>query len=152
PQQRTARAPAPHARPPDSSRLYAELAYGAASWAQPWRVLLQAEVLASGDHPRFVVTSLVAPPPQCVYEDIYCARGHCENHIKAAKCALHSARPPAPPCLANARRLLLACAASVLHHARRTQTLPQTALAQAQPSTVILTLFKVATQVKQYKD
>ena len=27
-----------------------------------------------------------------------------------------------------------------------------TALAQAQPSTVILTLFKVATQIKQYKN
>src|SRR5262249_39282776 len=62
PQQRTARAPAHHARPPDSSRLYAELAYGAASWAQPWRVLLPAEVLASGCQRRFVVTSLVAHP------------------------------------------------------------------------------------------
>ena len=49
-------------------------------------------------------------------------------------------------------RLLLSCAAYVLHHALRTHTLQQTALAQAQPSTVILTLFKVATQVKQYKD
>jgi hypothetical protein len=54
--------------------------------------------------------------------------------------------------LANALRLLLACAAYVLHHALRTQTLPHTTLAQAQPSTVILTLFKVAAQVKQYKD
>src|SRR5256886_16034572 len=49
-------------------------------------------------------------------------------------------------------RLLLACAAYVLHHALRTQTLQQTALAHAQPSTLILTLFKAATQVKQYKD
>ena len=31
-------------------------------------------------------------------------------------------------------------------------TLHHTALAQAQPSTVILTLFKIATQIKQYKD
>jgi hypothetical protein len=49
-------------------------------------------------------------------------------------------------------RLLLACATYALHHALRTQTLQHTALAQAQPSTVILTLFKVAAQVKQYKD
>jgi len=34
----------------------------------------------------------------------------------------------------------------------RTHTLQHTALAQAQPSTVILTLFTIATQVKQYKD
>ena len=49
-------------------------------------------------------------------------------------------------------RLLRACAASVLHHALRTHTRQHTALAHAQPSTVILTLFKVATQIKQYKD
>jgi len=49
-------------------------------------------------------------------------------------------------------RLLLAGAAYGLHHALRAQTLQQTALAQAQPSTVILTLCKVAAQVKQYKD
>jgi DDE family transposase len=151
-QQRTALTQAHHTRPPDSSRLYAEFAYGAASWAQPWRVILKAEVMASGDNPRFVVTSLVAPTPQCVYEDIYGARGHCANHSKAVKCDRHSARTSATTFLANAMRLLLACAASVLHHALRTQTLPQTALAQAQSSTVILTLFKGATQVKQYKD
>src|SRR5438105_11050152 len=32
---RSALAQAHHARPPDSSRLYAEFAYGAASWTQP---------------------------------------------------------------------------------------------------------------------
>jgi Transposase DDE domain group 1 len=151
-QQRTALAQAHHAHPPDSSRLYAEFAYGAASWAQPWRVILKAEVMAAGDNPRFVVTSLAAPTPQRVYEDLYCARGTCENYIKAVKCDLHSDRTSATTFLANAMRLLLSCAAYILHHALRTHTLQQTALAQAQPATVILTLFKVATQVKQYKD
>jgi Transposase DDE domain group 1 len=151
-QQRTALAQAHHASPPASSRLYAEFAYGAASWAQPWRVILKAEVMAAGDNPRFVVTSLAAPTPQRVYEEIYCARGNCENNIKAVKCDLYSDRTSATTFLANALRLLLSCAAYVLHHALRIHTLQQTALAQAQPSTVILTLFKVATQVKQYKD
>jgi len=151
-QQRTALAQAHHVPPPTSSRLYAELSYAAASWSQPWRVILKAEVMAAGDNPRFVVTSLAAPTPQCAYEDIYCARGNCENHIKALKCDLHSDRTSATTFLANAMRLLLSCAAYVLHHALRTHTLQQTALAQAQPSTVILTLFKVAAQVKQYKD
>src|SRR5215510_1092043 len=63
-QQRTTLAQAHHARPPDSSRLYAEFAYAAASWDQPWRVILKAEVMAAGDNPRFVVTSLAAPTPQ----------------------------------------------------------------------------------------
>src|SRR5215510_12236125 len=107
---------------------------------------------AYGDNPRFVVTSLEAPPPPQVYEDLYCARGNCENDIKAVKCDLHSDRTSATTFLANALRLLLSCAAYVLQHALRTHTLSHTALATAQPCTVILTLCKVATQVKQYKD
>jgi Transposase DDE domain group 1 len=87
-----------------------------------------------------------------VYEELYCARGNCENDIKAVKCALHSDRTSATTFLANAMRLLLSCAAYILHHALRTHTLAHTPLATAQPSTLILTLFKVATQVKQYKD
>lgn len=86
-----------------------------------------------------------------LYEDLYCARGTCENMRKAAKCDLHSDRTSDPTFLANARRLLLACAAYVLQHALRTQTLRHTALAHAQPLTVILTRFKVATLVGQYK-
>jgi len=151
-QQRTALARAHGQRLPASSRLYEEFAYAAASWSRPWRVVLKAEVMAAGDNPRFVVTSLAAPPPQMLYEDLYCARGNCENDIKAVKGDLHSDRTSATTFLANSMRLLLACAAYVLHHALRRHTLQHTALAQAQPSTVILTLFKVAIQIKQYKD
>lgn len=151
-QQRIALAQVQGTRPPASTRLYEEVFYGAASWSQPWRVIVKAEVMAAGDNPRFVVTSLAAPTPQQVYEDLYCARGNCENDIKAVKCDLHSDRTSATTFLANAMRLLLSCAAYVLHHALRTHTLSHTALATAQPSTVILTLFKVATQIKQYKD
>ena len=150
--QRRALAQAYGAPPPASSRMYDEFSYAATSWAQPWRVIVKAEVMAAGDNPRFVVTSVEAPPPQQVYEDLYCARGNCENDIKAVKNDLYSDRTSATTFLANATRLLLSCAAYVLHHALRTQTLAHTTLATAQPSTVILTLFKVATQVKQYKD
>ena len=151
-QQRTAVAQAYGEPPPARSRVYEEFSYAAASWEQPWRVIVKAEVMAAGDNPRFVVTSLEAPTPQHVYEDLYCARGNCENDIKAVKCDLHSDRTSDTTFLANATRLLLSCAAYVLHHALRTHTLAHTALATAQPSTVILTLFKVATQIKQYKD
>jgi hypothetical protein len=151
-QQRVALAHAHGQAPPASSRLYEEFVYAAGSWAHPWRVVLKAEVMSAGDNPRFVVTSLDAPTPQMLYEDLYCARGNCENDIKAVKCDLHSDRTSATTFLANAMRLLLACAAYVLHHALRTHTLQHTTLAQAQPSTVIVTLFKIATQVKQYKD
>jgi hypothetical protein len=138
--------------PPTSSRLYDAFVYAAGSWTQPWRVILTAEVMQTDDNPRFVGASLEAPIPQMLYEDLYCARGNCENAIKAVTNDLHSDRTSATSFLANAMRLLLACAASGLHHAVRTHTLQQTALAQAQPSTVILMLFKVAAQVKQYKD
>src|SRR5215471_594578 len=151
-QQRTVLAQAYGEPPPTSSRVYEEFSYAAASWSQPWRVIVKAEVMAAGDNPRFVVTSLEAPPPQQVYEDLYCARGNCENDIKAVKGDLHSDRTSATTFLANAVRLLLACGAYVLHHALRTHTLTHTGLATAQPGTVILTLFKVATQIKQYKD
>jgi DDE family transposase len=78
--------------------------------------------------------------------------GIANNDIKAIKCDLHSDRTSATTFLANAMRLLLSCAAYGLHHALRTHTLAHTALATAQPSTLIRTLFKVATRIKQYKD
>ena len=63
---------------------------------------------------------------------------------------LRSDRTSATTFLANAMRLVLACAAYALHHALRTHTLQHTVLAQL--STIILTLFTIATQIKQYKD
>jgi DDE family transposase len=108
--------------------------------------------MSAGDNPRFVVTSLDAPPPPMLYEDLYGARGNGENEIKAVQNDLRSARTSATTFLANAMRLLLACAAYALHQALRTHPLQHTALAQAQPSTIILTLFQIATQIKQYKD
>src|SRR2546421_4142265 len=56
--QRVALAQAHGQAPPVSSRLYDEFVYAAKSWAQPWRVVLKAEVMSAGDNPRFVVTSL----------------------------------------------------------------------------------------------
>ena len=108
--------------------------------------------MAAGDKPRLVVTSWETPTPQHVSEDLYGARGHGANAIKAVKHDLQSDRTSATTFLANATRLLRSCAADVLHHALRTPTLAHTALATAQPGTVILTLCKVATQIKPYKD
>jgi hypothetical protein len=104
-QQRVALAQAYGQAPPASSRLYDEFAYAATSWSQPWRVVLKADVMSAGDNPRFVVTSLDAPRPQMLYEDLYGARGNGENDLKAVKCALHSDRTSATTFLANAMRL-----------------------------------------------
>jgi hypothetical protein len=148
-QPRCAMAQAHGEPPPARCRLYEAVLYAAASWAQPWRVVLKAEVMPAGDNPRFVVTSLTVPTPQMLYEELYGARGTCENMIKAVKCDLHRDRTSDTTFLANALRLLRACAAYVLHQARRTHTLQHTELAQAQPATVILTLCKGATLVRQ---
>jgi hypothetical protein len=48
-------------------------------------------------------------------------------------------------------RLLLHAAAYILHQQLRTQVLQHTGLSQAQPSTVINKLFKIAVQVRQTK-
>jgi hypothetical protein len=69
-QQRRALAHAPGQAPPPSRRLYEACASAAQSWTRPWRVVRKAEVMSAGDTPRFVVTSLDAPTPQRLYEDL----------------------------------------------------------------------------------
>jgi hypothetical protein len=54
------------------------------SWSRERRVVGQAEHLAKGANPRFVVTSLTAPAfdARTLYEQEYCGRGDMENRIK----------------------------------------------------------------------
>jgi len=137
---------------PHSTRTYHEVDYAAGSWPQSFRVILKAEVMSLGDNPRFVVTSLDQPTPELLYRELYCARGQDENFIKMVKNDLAADRTSDHSFLANHMRLFFACAAYVLHHALRTEVLVYTELAQAQPSTVILKLFKLAVRVVQYKD
>lgn len=141
-----------HTAVPHSTRTYHEVDYAAKSWPQPFRVILKAEVMGLGDNPRFVVTSLDGPHAECVYRDLYCARGQDENFIKMIKNDLASDRTSDHGFIANHMRLLFSCAAYGLHHALRTEVLVHTELGQAMPCTVILKLFKLAVRVVQYKD
>ena len=136
---------------PEAVRLFDEFPYAARSWPRPWRMLLKAEVMAQGENPRFVVTSLVGLDAGTLYEGIYCARGQSENFIKHLKTDLSADRTSCTSFIANCMRLLLHAAAYVLHQQLRTQVLRHTALSQAQPSTVIARLFKIAVQVRQSK-
>jgi hypothetical protein len=138
--------------PPPRTRTYHDVDYAAGSWPQSFRVVLKAEVMSLGENPRFVVTSLDLPTPESLYRDLYCARGQDENFIKMVKNDLASDRTSDHTFLANHMRLFFACAAYVLHHALRTEVLVHTELADAQPATVILKLFKIAVRVVQYKD
>jgi hypothetical protein len=137
---------------PNSTRSYHELEYAAGTWPQAFRVILKAEIMTVDDNPRFVVTSLDLPSPECLYRDLDSARGQDENLIKMLKNDLASDRTSDHRFLANHLRLFFACGAYVLHHALRTNVLIHTELAQAQPATVILTLFKIAVRVVQYQD
>lgn len=138
--------------PPTRTRTYHEIDYSAGSWPRTFRVVLKAEVMALGDNPRYVVTSLDMPSPASLYRDLYCARGQDENYIKMLKNDLAGDRTSDHRFLANHMRLFFSCAAYVLHQALRTEVLGHTELARAQPVTVILKLFKLAVRVVQYKD
>ena len=137
---------------PQRTRTYHEVDYRARSWPAPFRTILKAEVMALGANPRFVVTSLDLPSPECVYRDLYCARGQDENFIKMVKNDLASDRTCDHSFLANHMRLFFSCAAYVLHQVLRSDLLAGTELANAQPCTVIIKLFKLAVRVVQYKD
>ena len=138
--------------PPAATRLYEDVDYRACSWPKSYRVVVKAEVMALGDNPRFVVTSLTDPTPELLYKELYCARGQDENFIKAVKNDLASDRTSDHAFLANHLRLFYSCAAYVLIHSLRDNTLAHTELARAQPMTIILKLFKLAVRVVQYKD
>ena len=139
-------------------RLFGEFEYAAKSWPQAFRVVLKAEVLPGSfgapdkDNERFVVTSMRGPSPHTLYQQEYCARGQAEGWIKQVKCDLKADRTSAQSFIANFGRLLFAAAAYVLHQQLRQLGLQGTALTTAQPKTVILSLFKIAVRVKQYKD
>lgn len=137
---------------PAATRLYDEVAYQAGSWPKAYRVVVKAEVMALGDNPRYVVTSLTDPTPELLYQELYCARGQDENFIKAVKNDLASDRTSDHAFLANHLRLFYSCAAYVLIHSLRENTLVHTELAKAQPMSIILKLFKLAVRVVQYKD
>lgn len=141
-----------------SVRLFGEFDYAAKSWPQAHRVVLKAEVLTGNnglpakDNQRYVVTSLCNPTASALYQQVYGQRGQAENWIKKVKADLKSDRTSASSFLANFARLLLTAAAYVLHQQLRVLGLHDTGLASAQPRTVILSLFKIAVRVRQYKD
>ncbi len=132
---------------PSNTRTYHEVEYAAQRWPEAFRVILKAEVMSLGDNPRFVVTSLDLPSPECVYRDLYCARGQDENYIKHIKNDLASDRTSNHSFLANHLRQFLSCAAYVLYHTLRTQTLANTELAHAEPTTVMLSSYKISSAI-----
>jgi hypothetical protein len=110
------------ARTERPARRFRDLTYRTrSSWSRSRRVVAKAEHTGDKSNPRFVVTSLSRQdwPMQALYEQLYCARGECENRIKEAQLELFADRLSTATFRANQLRLWLASAAYVLMHALR---------------------------------
>lgn len=132
------------------ARGFKELVYRTRkSWCRARRVVAKAEQTSDKANPRFIVTSLSMQqfPARELYEDVYCARGECENRIKEAQLDLFADRLSAATFRANQLRLWLASAAYVLMHALRRIGLAGTTLARACANTIRLRLLKIGAVV-----
>ena len=128
------------------ARRFRELRYRTRkSWSRTRRVIGKAEHTGDKANPRFIVTSLGKERWEArkLYEDLYCARGECENRIKEAQLDLFADRLSTETFRANQLRLWLSSAAYVLMHALRRIGLKNTALARACANTIRLRLLKI---------
>jgi hypothetical protein len=128
-------------------RLFAETRYAAKSWKHQRRVVARIEASTMGMDIRTVVTSLIEPGPEDLYEVFYCARGNAENLIKLHKSQLSSDRTSCRSANANQMRLILHTAAYWLMW-RVQQAIPKgAALATAEFATMRGRLLKIAARV-----
>src|SRR5712691_5186509 len=129
------------------------------SWSRARRVIGKAEVMASGDNPRFVVTNLPVKGfkgdkdrarfiPARLYEELYCARADMENMLKQQVLDLQADRMSTHHLASNQLRLWFATFGYLLMERLRAQGLAGTELAQATAGSVRLKLLKVAAQVR----
>lgn len=148
-------------------RRYSSFEYQAQSWNRPRRIIARAECSPLGENTRFVITNMMGQAGEIwdelydipdrtgeckqIYEDVYCARGNCENYIKDHKTYLKSDRTSCTSFLANQFRLALHSAAYVLLHTLKTQYLKGSAFANATFHTIQLRILKVAARVRSRK-
>ena len=129
------------------------------TWSRARRVIGKAEVMASGENPRFIVTNLPLEGfpgdeerarfiPTRLYEELYCARGDMENMLKQQVLDLEADRMSPHYLASNQLRLWLATFGYLLMERLRTLGLAGTELAQATAGSVRWKLLKVAAQVR----
>lgn len=120
------------------------------SWSQERRVVAKAEWTTGEANPRFVVTSLKRAEvgARQLYQDIYCARGEMENHIKECQLDLYADRTSAATMRANQLRLWFASMAYVLICALRRIGLAETTFADATCGTIRLKFLKIGAPVR----
>jgi hypothetical protein len=143
-----------------SVRVFTEFEYRTHdSWSRSRRVIGKAEVMAEGENPRFVVTSLPAKgfkdekdktrfTPARLYEGFYCARGDMENMLKQQVLDLKGDRMSTAHLASNQLRMSESMFAYLLLERLRTEGLSGTELERATVGSVRLKLLKVAAQVR----
>jgi hypothetical protein len=132
-------------------RRFKEFYDGAASWDRVERIIARVEAGPQGVDTRFIVTSLDGVRGRTVYEDIYCARGQAENHIKAWKTHLAADRTSCCRAAANQMRLFLHLGAYWLMWSLRAAMPRRSFWRTAQFDTLRLRLIKLAARVEMLK-
>jgi hypothetical protein len=142
-----------HAAKPGSDKLrrYKEFWEGAGSWSRVERIIARVEAGPQGTDTRFIVTNLAGGTPRRIYEDLYCARGQAENHIKAWKRHLAADRTSCCRATGNQVRLMLHTAAYWLLWSLRSLMPKRSTWRVAQFDTLRLRLVKLATRVVALK-
>jgi hypothetical protein len=132
-------------------RRFKEFYDGAASWDRVERIVARVEAGPQGVDTRFIVTSLDGVRGRTVYQDIYCARGQAENHIKAWKLHLAADRTSCCRAAANQMRLFLHLGAYWLMWSLRAAMPRRSCWRVAQFDTLRLRLIKLAARVEVLK-
>lgn len=120
---------------------------GAATWDRVERIVARVEAGPQGVDTRFIVTSLAHLRGRIVYQDIYCARGQAENHIKAWKAHLAADRTSCTRAAANQMRLFLHLGAYWMMWTLRAAMPRRSVWRVAQFDTLRLRLIKLAARV-----
>ncbi len=135
----------------DKLRRYKEFWDGAGSWSRVERIIARVEAGPQGINTRFVVTNLTGGTARRIYEDLYCARGLAENHVKAWKRHLAADRTSCSRATANQLRLVLHTGAYWLLWSLRSLMPKRSTWRVAQFDTLRLRLVKLATRVVTMK-
>jgi len=133
-----------------ASRVFRDFRYQTLdSWSRARRVVGKAEHTPLGSNPRFVVTSLKrsAWDARRLYEELYCARGECENRI-GEQFELFADRASCETIDGNQMRLIFSGFAYILMDTLRRIALTHTQFADAAVHTIRLKLLKLGAQVR----
>jgi hypothetical protein len=132
-------------------RRFKEFYDGAQSWDRVERIVARVEAGPQGTDTRFIVTSLGGLSGRAIYQDIYCARGQAENHIKAWKTHLAADRTSCSRAAANQMRLFLHLGAYWLMWSLRALMPRRSRWRVAQFDTIRLRLIKLAVCIEVLK-